>query len=79
MVIAQSSRILLRHIVPDDIDYFHKIYNKEENMRYVSNGKSKWSRLEILEKCGMKQSHRGTTVGGKEYLVYEMTGEVLNS
>ena len=46
----ETKRLILREMKLDDIKQISSIYNKYENMKFVSNGKSKWSDSEIIEK-----------------------------
>jgi RimJ/RimL family protein N-acetyltransferase len=50
MTIIETERLLLRHIVSDDIWQLLRIYNKPENMRFISNGKYDWTMKELKEK-----------------------------
>ncbi|MCW3787414.1 GNAT family N-acetyltransferase [Plebeiibacterium sediminum] len=50
MNIIKTNRLLIRRIEKDDIGILLKIYNKEENMRYISSGRYDWSYAELEEK-----------------------------
>ena len=50
MIILETDRLILRHIISQDIDSLLKIYNKAENMRFISNGKSNWTVEELNKK-----------------------------
>ena len=50
MNITETQRLLIRKIKEDDITQLLNIYNKEENMRYISSGKYKWSYDELHKK-----------------------------
>ena len=45
-----TERLIVREIKLEDIEHILKIYNKEENMRLVSNGKFNWTKAEIVSK-----------------------------
>lgn len=50
MVGFETDRLKIRCIADKDIDALLRIYNSFENMRYISSGKSEWSRSELNEK-----------------------------
>jgi len=50
MTIIETERLKIRFIVDEDIQVLLKIYNKPENMQYVSSGKFIWTDLELIEK-----------------------------
>jgi len=43
-----TKRLNIREITPKDIAPLLRIYQKEENMRYVSDGKFDWTALELI-------------------------------
>ena len=46
----ETKRLILHEIELNDIEQLFSIYNKYENMKFVSNGKSEWTKSEIIEK-----------------------------
>jgi len=50
MVITETDRLIIRRITKNDISELLKIYNKSENMNFISNGKSTWTKAELSEK-----------------------------
>jgi len=46
----KTQRLNIREIAPKDIAPLLRIYQKEENMRYVSNGKFDWMESELISK-----------------------------
>ena len=50
MTIIETDRLRIRFIVDEDIQVLLKIYNKSENMQYISSGKFAWTDLELIEK-----------------------------
>lgn len=46
----ETSRLILREIKLGDIKKLSSIYNKHENMKFVSSGKSEWTNSEIIDK-----------------------------
>lgn len=50
MIIIETERLILRHILEDDLDCLLKVYNKLENMRFISNGKINWTKAELVSK-----------------------------
>ncbi len=57
MTVIETERLLIRHIAPDDLEQLLRIYNKPENMRFVSNGKSDWTIGELREKYERTNKH----------------------
>ncbi len=50
MILLKTQRLIIRSIDKKDISPLLDIYNKEENMRYVSTGKYDWTYTELVEK-----------------------------
>lgn len=50
MIIIETDRLKIRFIVDEDIEALLKIYNKPENMQYISKGKFTWTGSELFEK-----------------------------
>ncbi len=50
MNIIETQSLLIRRIEKNDIRKLLKIYNKEENMRYISSGRYDWSYTDLEEK-----------------------------
>ncbi len=50
MILLKTHRLILKTIEEEDIPSLLNIYNKEENMRYISSGKFNWTYSELLEK-----------------------------
>ena len=45
-----TERLIVREINEKDIKHLLTIYNKKENMRFVSDGKFNWTKSEIISK-----------------------------
>lgn len=50
MIIFETDRLIFRCIVREDVEDILKIYNKPENMIYISDGKCSWTDAELTEK-----------------------------
>jgi [ribosomal protein S5]-alanine N-acetyltransferase len=46
----ETERLLIRDIENEDMASLLKVYNKKENMRYVSNGSYRWTFEQLAEK-----------------------------
>jgi RimJ/RimL family protein N-acetyltransferase len=45
-----TKNLLIREIIPSDINVLLSVYSKEENMKYISNGKYDWTIEELKGK-----------------------------
>ncbi len=45
-----TKNLLIREIIPSDINVLLSVYSKEENMKYISNGKYDWTLEELKGK-----------------------------
>jgi len=45
-----TKSLLIREIIPSDINALLSVYSKEENMKYISNGKYDWTAEELKGK-----------------------------
>lgn len=45
-----TKNLLIREIIPSDINALLSVYSKEENMKYISNGKYDWTLEELKGK-----------------------------
>ncbi len=50
MNVIETERLYIKHISKSDICQLHKIYNKTENMQFISTGKSDWTINELEDK-----------------------------
>jgi len=50
MIRFQTDRLIVRDISKEDIDPLLKIYGKKENMKFISDGKYGWSKVQLIEK-----------------------------
>ena len=46
----ETPRLLIRDIVQEDLGCLLYVYNKHENMKYVSNGNHKWTIGQLMDK-----------------------------
>jgi [ribosomal protein S5]-alanine N-acetyltransferase len=46
----QTNRLLVRDISEDDLNFLLQIYEKEENMKFISDGKYGWTKEQLTEK-----------------------------
>ncbi len=61
MTVFETERLIIKQICPEDIKDLLQIYNKVENMRFISKGKHQWTRAELTEKLSQsnKDYHSG--------------------
>ncbi len=45
-----TKNLLIREIIPSDINVLLSVYSKEENMKHISNGKYDWTIEELKDK-----------------------------
>ena len=50
MIRFQTDRLIVRDISKEDIDPLLQIYGKKENMKFISDGKYSWSKVQLTEK-----------------------------
>ncbi len=50
MILIKTQRLHLKTIDEKDIPFLLKIYNNEENMRFISSGKFDWTHTELYKK-----------------------------
>jgi len=50
MIRFQTDRLIVRDISKEDIDPLLKIYEKKENMKFISDGRYGWSKEQLTEK-----------------------------
>ncbi|MCD8177854.1 MAG: GNAT family N-acetyltransferase [Tannerellaceae bacterium] len=68
--------IRIRKVLPDDLDAMHVIYTQPDNMKFISSGRSDWTREEILKKY--EESNRNYDRGFGLYVVeHLLSGQVI--
>lgn len=72
----ETKNLLIREIVPTDIDALLHIYSEKENMRYISSGKYDWS-IEELGKKYEKINTEGYPHGYGIFTVVAADAEVI--
>lgn len=76
MTITETERLIIRHINPKDLYVLLKIYNKQENMQFISSGKCSWTMDELSEKYSKTNNNYNSGYG--IYVVeLKETGEVI--
>ena len=50
MIIIETKRLCIKQIESEDISQLLRIYNSSKNMQFISDGKCKWSKDEIINK-----------------------------
>jgi len=50
MIRFQTDRVLIRDIQKEDLDFLLQVYNKKENMKFISDGRYCWSKDQLTEK-----------------------------
>ncbi|MCT4647336.1 MAG: GNAT family N-acetyltransferase [Carboxylicivirga sp.] len=63
MKIFETERLSATHITTKHIDHLLRIYNSDENMRFVSNGKSCWTKRELIDKYDKVNKHYDSGYG----------------
>ena len=58
-----TERLIVREINEKDIKHLLTIYNKKENMRFVSNGKFNWTKSEIISKYEKANANYNKGIG----------------
>jgi len=50
MIRFQTNRLIIRDIHTEDLDFLLEIYSRKENMKYISDGRYKWTKEQLAEK-----------------------------
>jgi [ribosomal protein S5]-alanine N-acetyltransferase len=63
MNVIETERLYIKHISKSDIYQLHKIYNKTENMQFISTGKSDWTINELEDKYNKTNANYNSGFG----------------
>lgn len=50
MIRIETNRLIIRDVEESDFDILLPIYNKKENMQFISSGRYDWNKTELIEK-----------------------------
>jgi len=50
MIRFQTNRLIIRDIQTEDLDFLLEIYSRKENMKFISDGRCKWTKEQLAEK-----------------------------
>lgn len=50
MIRIETNRLIIRDVEESDFDILLPIYNKKENMQFISSGRYDWNKAELIEK-----------------------------
>jgi ribosomal-protein-alanine N-acetyltransferase len=50
MIRFQTDRLIIRDIQAEDMDFLLEIYRRQENMKFISDGRCEWSKEQLTEK-----------------------------
>ena len=67
MIRFQSDRLLIRDIINDDLDVLLQLYTKKENMKFISDGRTSWTKEQLNEKY--KKCNRNNDSGTGVFVV----------
>lgn len=75
-VTIETARLLIRAAQPQDFEQLLPIYNRQENMQYILDGKSEWKREEIISKWQHLNSELTEGIGLR-VVIEKASGQVI--
>lgn len=63
MIKFTTQRLIVKDVEEEDLRCLHRMYTKEDNMRYVSSGKYDWTLEEIKEKYSYINKYPESVIG----------------